>query len=56
MGTSVQAQNAPGPCADDVAKFCKDVNPGGGAIIKCLKEHEAELSDECKAQLHQMKK
>ena len=28
-----------GPCADDVAKFCKDVQPGGGRIMKCMKEH-----------------
>ena len=36
------------PCADDIAKFCKDVKRGGGAIQKCLKEHEAELSPACK--------
>jgi hypothetical protein len=38
-----------GPCKDDVQKFCKDVKPGGGRIVKCLKEHEADLSDSCKA-------
>ena len=36
-------------CKADVEKFCKDVKPGGGAIMKCLKEHDAELSEPCKA-------
>jgi len=36
-------------CKGDVKKFCKDVKPGGGAIMKCLKEHDAEISAECKA-------
>ncbi len=40
-----------GACADDVSKFCKDVQPGQGRFIKCMKEHENELSAECKAQL-----
>ena len=35
-------------CAADVEKFCKDVKPGGGRISKCLREHECELSSECK--------
>ncbi len=37
------------PCADDVAKYCKDVTPGGGRLVRCLKQHENELSPECKA-------
>jgi hypothetical protein len=37
------------PCKADVQKFCKDVKPGGGRIIACLKEHESDLSPECKA-------
>ena len=44
-----------GACADDVSKFCKDVQPGQGRIIKCMKEHESELSPGCKAQLAQVK-
>ncbi len=35
-------------CKDDRKKFCKDVKPGEGRIIKCLKEKEAELSPACK--------
>ncbi len=36
-------------CKGDAEKFCSGVKPGQGAIIKCLKQHEAELSDACKA-------
>ncbi|MBU2573744.1 MAG: cysteine rich repeat-containing protein [Elusimicrobia bacterium] len=36
-----------GPCAEDTAKFCKDVKPGEGRITACLKEHEKELSQAC---------
>ena len=43
------AEQASGPCKADAEKFCKDIKPGGGRIIACLKEHRAELSAECKA-------
>ena len=43
---NAQTKNA---CAEDVAKYCKDVTPGGGRVVKCLKEHEKDLSPECKA-------
>ena len=38
-----------GPCKADREKLCKDVQPGQGAIARCLKEHESELSEACKA-------
>lgn len=37
-----------GPCAEDTAKFCKDIKPGEGRVKACLKEHEKELSQACK--------
>ena len=35
-------------CSDDAKKVCEGVKPGGGRILKCLKQHEAELSPSCK--------
>lgn len=43
------------PCHDDVQKFCADAKPGKGGVAKCLKEHEADLSQACKAHLQAMK-
>ena len=36
-------------CKADAEKFCKDVKPGGGRVMACLKAHEDQLSDSCKA-------
>lgn len=36
------------PCADDAQRYCKDVKPGEGRVLRCLKEHEAQLSDACR--------
>jgi Cysteine rich repeat len=41
-------QRREGPCAGDVKKFCGDVKPGQGAIARCMKAHEAELSPACR--------
>jgi len=49
------APRAGNPCRADIQKFCGNVKPGGGAIIKCLKEHSSELSPECKEKGEQLK-
>jgi hypothetical protein len=36
-------------CQPDVDKFCSSVAKGGGQVMQCLKQHESELSDACKA-------
>jgi len=35
-------------CASDVQKLCAGVSAGGGRIVACLKQHQAEVSDGCK--------
>ena len=36
-----------GPCAEDTKKFCPGMQPGGGRIARCMKQHESELSPAC---------
>jgi Cysteine rich repeat len=42
-----------GGCRDDVQKFCKDVGEAKRAVVACLQQHMAELSEECKTKLSQ---
>jgi hypothetical protein len=41
----------PGACRADVQKLCKDVQPGGGRIAMCMKQHESELSPGCREKI-----
>ena len=34
-------------CGEDVQTLCADINPGGGRILKCLKENQASVSPGC---------
>lgn len=52
---AARAEEGARPCKADIEKFCKDVKPGEGRIIACLKAHEAELSTDCKAKDMEMK-
>lgn len=38
-------------CAAELDLHCSGVKPGGGRLLKCLKEHEADLAPDCKARL-----
>jgi hypothetical protein len=40
-------------CRPDVAQFCGQLQPGGGRIRACIREHFAELSPGCKQALVQ---
>ena len=35
-------------CAEDAQKFCATVQPGGGRVVACLKDHKDSLSDKCR--------
>ena len=35
-------------CAEDAKKLCAGVQPGGGQIVACLREHKDSLSDGCR--------
>ncbi len=36
------------PCQEDIRTFCKEVVPGSGRVDSCLKEHQDEISQECR--------
>jgi hypothetical protein len=48
MATGASAAQNARPCAEDAAKLCQGMQPGGGRVAKCLKEHSSELSPACK--------
>jgi hypothetical protein len=35
-------------CREGISKYCKDIQPGGGRIVGCLKEHDTDLSSDCR--------
>jgi len=43
-------------CWDDVNRLCSDVQGGRGRILKCLEQHESQLSDSCRAVVQPPKK
>jgi hypothetical protein len=45
-----------GPCAKDREKYCADVEPGEGRMMKCMKDNKDKLSPECKEHREKMKK
>ena len=44
------------PCADEIARFCKEIKPGEGSIMRCLKGHESKLSALCRKTLEEGEK
>jgi hypothetical protein len=47
LALTAQAQVA-GPCAETIAKYCGDVAPGEGRLMKCLDDHRDDQSIFCK--------
>src|SRR5215471_15990454 len=48
-----KGEKGEGPCREDAKKFCGNVQPGGGRIARCMKEHEAQLSPACQSAMKQ---
>lgn len=46
---------ADGPCAAEVKTHCGDVQPGGGAIMKCMRENKDKFSETCQAHMSERK-
>jgi hypothetical protein len=42
-------------CKGDIKNLCNTTKPGGGRILQCLRQHEAELSPQCKEKMAQPK-
>ena len=42
-------------CKADAERLCAGVKPGGGALKKCLKEHENEVSVGCAKEVKKIK-
>jgi hypothetical protein len=38
-------------CEADADKYCRDIEPGEGRIISCLKKHEKSLDEKCTSTL-----
>ncbi|MCS6292874.1 MAG: hypothetical protein H8J66_07355 [Nitrospira sp.] len=38
-------------CADDVRRFCREVQSGEGQVLQCLQDHAQDVSDGCYATL-----
>jgi Cysteine rich repeat len=41
-------------CMSDLKRLCKGIEPGGGRLIHCLKDHEKELSVGCAQALQKL--
>lgn len=55
---SVALANTPagGPCVNDAKTLCKDVKPGGGRTLACLKTNIDKLTPDCKKQTQEWPK
>jgi len=36
-------------CKAEMQKLCAKVKPGGGRVLSCLRKHDKDLSDKCRA-------
>ena len=48
------ASGTAGTCQAELEKFCAGVQTGEGRVLKCLEEHDADLSAACRAHVNTM--
>jgi len=41
-------------CRMDVDRFCPGVDPGGGRVLGCLRQHQPELSPPCQGEMNRI--
>jgi hypothetical protein len=41
-------------CRRDVDRFCPGVDPGGGRVLGCLRQHQSELSPPCQGEMNRI--
>ena len=46
--------NLTAACAGDIGKWCPQVPEGSGRILRCLKEHQADLTSDCRSALQRI--
>ncbi len=44
-----------GPCHDDIMKFCENVKPGKGRVLRCMRQYDKHLSDACRDHIGEVK-
>ena len=45
--TRAQIQAVAQACRGDIHQFCDGIQPGGGRILACMREHKDQLSPAC---------
>ena len=50
-GVAFADTSTPKPCQADVKKLCKNVKPAHGAVLICLEQNAAKVSQACQASL-----
>jgi hypothetical protein len=54
METARQAIKFRQACQNDMVQFCNDANPGPGGMLKCLNDHNKEISASCSESMKMM--
>lgn len=49
-------EQQPRACHDDIQKYCGQVKPGEGRMVRCMKENEKNFSPACKTEMEKHRK